>query len=398
MKLREIVGVVFCWVLSGVLCYAQDDSAPILDRFNIDGYFQGQFQYGGKDAELKVGAENNTDDSFNRIGFRRGGIRVSYDDGIARGMMQINASEKGLGIFDLYLGVRDIWTRQNELKFGIYAIPFGYENTYSTVGLESPERSITTQYLFPTERDLGGTLTLRTKPGSPLHFLTLDVSLLAGNGINQETDNRRNLVGRLSAQKGNWGAGLSYYYGHVYNPTRVEFISGDDGFTETALQEAGTFMKREYFGLNARIKLPSSLGHTELRGETIFGTQPGTATSSKSQTYSKQPGNYYEYALYKRPFLGYFFYLIQQVKETPLAVVVKYESYDPNTDIKGKNIRSDNNTSVADLRTDRLGFGAYYDFSNRLRLQAFYDLIFDEKNSADDRKDNVFTLRLQYHF
>jgi len=44
-----------------------------LSKFKVSSYIQGQFQYGQKDASLKVGDTNeNPDKGFNRIGIRRG--------------------------------------------------------------------------------------------------------------------------------------------------------------------------------------------------------------------------------------------------------------------------------------------------------------------------------------
>jgi hypothetical protein len=44
-----------------------------LSKFKVSAYLQGQYQYGEKDATLKVGDTNeNPEEGFNRIGIRRG--------------------------------------------------------------------------------------------------------------------------------------------------------------------------------------------------------------------------------------------------------------------------------------------------------------------------------------
>ena len=169
---------------------------------------------------------------------------------------------------------------------GVFNRPFGHEIGYSTSGLESPERATIIQYFFPDERDLGAMLTLRTKKESPLAFLRLDAGLFAGNSINRETDNRKDFIGRLGADKeignwGKWGAGISYYNGGVYNPTTTAYEMDGKRFIEVDKGETGTYMKREYIGMDAQFSFLSSWGTTSLRAEGLLGTQPGIASSSK---------------------------------------------------------------------------------------------------------------------
>ena len=186
-----------------------------LSKFKVSAYIQGQFQYGQEDATLKVGDKNEHEDKgFNRIGIRRGRLKFEYNDGIGTGAVQIEANDKGVSFRDLYIGIKDPWTKRSQLMAGVFNRPFGHEIGYSTSGLESPERATIIQYFFPDERDLGAMLTLRTKKESPLAFLRLDAGLFAGNSINRETDNRKDFIGRLGADKeignwGKWGAGIS---------------------------------------------------------------------------------------------------------------------------------------------------------------------------------------------
>lgn len=100
-------------------------------------------------------------------------------------------------------------------------------------------------------------LTLRAKETSPIGFLRLDAGLFAGNSINRETDSRKDFIGRLGAEKkignwGKWGAGVSYYNGGVYNPTTTAYELQDKKFIAVDKGETGTYMKREYIGLDAQ--------------------------------------------------------------------------------------------------------------------------------------------------
>ena len=132
-------------------------------------------------------------------------------------------------------------------------------------------------------------LTLRTKTTSPLSFLRLDAGLFAGNSINRETDSRKDFIGRLGAEKaigdwGKWGAGFSYYHGFVYNPTTEAYEMRGNHFVKRDMGETGTYMKRQYLGLDGQFSFLSSLGKTTLRAEGLIGTQPVSPGAVKART------------------------------------------------------------------------------------------------------------------
>lgn len=381
-----------------------------LSKFKVSAYIQGQYQHGQTDASLKVGDKNeHPGKSFNRIGIRRGRLKFEYNDGIGTGAVQIDVNDKGVSFRDLYIGIKDPWTRRNQLLAGIFNRPFGHEIGYSTSGLESPERATIIQYFFPDERDLGAMLTLRTPTTSPLHFLRLDAGVFAGNSINRETDSRKDFIGRLGAEKplgnwGKWGLGASYYHGFVFNPTPASYELQGKHFVKIDQGETGTYMKRQYIGFDGQFAFLNSLGKTTLRAETLFGTQPGTASTSRSPNTGTRPENLPENSLFKRPFLGYFFYLVQDISRSPFSAVFKYDVYDPNTRLKGDEVGADNSlTSRTDLAQSTFGLGALYRLNKHIRVQAYYEFNFNEKSSRvkgyeHDRKDNVLTVRLQYKF
>ncbi|MDD2436371.1 MAG: hypothetical protein PHG27_01985 [Massilibacteroides sp.] len=381
-----------------------------LSKFKVSAYLQGQFQYGQKDATLKVGDTNeNPEEGYNRIGIRRGRMKFEYNDGMGTGAVQIETNDKGVSFRDLYIGIKDPWTKRNRLMAGIFNRPFGYEVSYSTSNLESPERATVIQYFFPDERDLGAMLTLRAPEESPFSFLRLDAGLFAGNSINPETDNRKDFIGRLGATKpiGNlaqWGLGFSYYNGSVYNPTMKAYEMEGAKFRVIEKDKTGTFMKREYFGLDAQLTVFSDFGKTTFRAEGLWGTQPGISGSSKSPNYSSRPVNNDANALYERPFLGYFFYLIQDIGISPFSAVFKYDAYDPNTNVKEDEVgREYSMTTATDLAQSTIGIGGMYRINKNIRLQCYYEFNQNEKSAnlngySADRKDNVLTVRLQYKF
>ncbi|MDR0789921.1 MAG: OprO/OprP family phosphate-selective porin [Bacteroidales bacterium] len=356
-------------------------------QVKISGYVQGQFQYGEPNAALKVGTANdNTDEDFNRIGLRRGRVKFTAENGIASGVFQLDITEKGLGIKDAYLTIKDKWQGIVAVKAGIFDRPFGYEISYSSSQRESPERSTIFQTLFPDERDLGAMITLQAPSTSAWSILKLEAGLFAGNGIKLETDNEKDFIGHLSASKSiddnfKFGVGVSYYNGKVY-------------------KNAEQFVKREYFGFDAQLAVISVLGMTKLHGEYLFGSQPGSRTSSKSPNASTLPAA--DTYNYMRDFAGGYVMLVQDFGTLPLSAVVKYDVYDPNAKLKGNDIGL-NDSGVGDVSFNTLGFGLLWRANSNIRLQAFYEMVTNEKsnnlaNYASDRKDNVFTLRLQYKF
>ncbi|MDR0733476.1 MAG: OprO/OprP family phosphate-selective porin [Dysgonamonadaceae bacterium] len=378
----------------------------------FSGYIQSQYQYGEKDASLKVGTGNeNSEESFHRIGIRRGRFKLTATDGsgLASGIFQLDVTEKGVGFKDAYLNVKDPWVNTLQLRAGIFDRPFGNEISYSSSRRESPERSTLFQTLFPDERDLGAMLILQPAKGSAWNVLKLEAGLFAGNGIKQETDSRKDFIGHLSLAKtvGNafsYGLGVSYYNGGVFQGTQNVYSMDGAAFAiDSAKTNKGKFAKREYVGFDAQLTIASALGFTQLRAEYLTGQQPGLSSSSKSPNASALPTG----DTYIRNFSGAYAIFIQDLGALPFSAVLKYDFYDPNTKVSGDEIGSSvsagSKTSKADLTSSTFGFGLLWKISNATRLQAFYEVIANETSThvsgyAEDRKDNVFTLRLQYKF
>ncbi len=99
--------------------------------------------------------------------------------------------------------------------------------------------------------------------------------------------------------------------------------------------------------------------------------------------------------------------------QTPLQLIVKYDWYDPNTDVKGDDIgtvgtgnkiySNEKAFNASDIRYDTWGFGLTYHWDANLKITAYYDYVKNEtsqrlSNYTTDLKDNVFTLRLQFKF
>lgn len=382
-----------------------EDAVSVLQKFKVSGYIQTQYQFGEKGSALKVGTANeNPEKTFDRFGIRRGRIKFLYEDGITSGVFQLDMTEKGVGFKDAYLNIKDPWVGTNALKAGIFDRPFGYEISYSSSRRESPERSTVFQTLFPDERDLGAMLTLQASKTSPLNFIKLEAGLFAGNGIKQETDSRKDFIGHLSIAKNigseaKFAVGGSYYNGSVYQGTQNVYSMKDNGFElNSDASNKGGFAKREYVGFDGQFNILTGAGMTQLRGEYLLGTQPGAKTNSKSPNASALPTT----DTYIRKFNGAYVILVQDLGQSPFSAVVKYDFYDPNTKISNNEIGL-NGTTNGDIAYNTLGLGLLWRASNSIRVQAYYDMVKNEKSEnlaafKEDIKDNVFTLRLQYKF
>ena len=377
----------------------------VVGAFRVTGYIQTEFQIGEKAATLKVGGPNtNPDKNFNRIGVRRGRVKVQYEKGIAIGVIQIDATEKGFGLKDAYLKVRIPRFGTSTIQAGVFNRPFGYEVAYSSSNRETPERAMINTTLFPDERDLGVMATFQAKKSSPWNLLKLDMGLFAGNSVHLETDNRKDLMTRLSFSKTfksevKLSGGLSYYYGGVYQGTENVYTMAEKTFVlDSKLSNIGKFAKREYVGIDAQLYFKTVIGKTRLYGEYILGTQPGIQFSTKSPNSSFVPTS----DTYIRTMRGGYLTFVQSIGKLPVSMVGKFDWYDPNTQVS-KNEIGLGGSEKGDLMHQTLGLGILWEINKNLKMQAYYDFIQNEKSDNllihyRDLKDNVLTVRVQVKF
>lgn len=383
-----------------------ESTTKSLSKLKVSGYFQAQFQHGDKDASLRVGNKNEAkEDSFNRLGIRRGRVKFTYSEKHLQGVFQLDITEKGVGVKDAYLKLKTGKNIEASLQAGVFDRPFGYEISYSSSRRESPERSMIFPVLFPNERDLGVMIALDIKKVLPVDLLQFKAGLFAGNGIKQETDNAKDLITQISAIKtfGSWaevGLGVSYYHGKVYQGTENVFtISNGEYMLSYSEKNKGEYAKRQYFGVDARTSVFTPIGVTKLTVEYLWGKQPAGAKDSKSPNSSSLPSH----DVFLRDFNGGYAMLVQDLGNTPLKAVAKYDWYDANTKLKADDIGLKKGSSATDLSYSTLGVGLLWEVSKNVRATAYYDIVMNEKSMnlkgyEADRKDNVFTLRLQYKF
>lgn len=377
-----------------------------LRYLKVSGYLQAQVQWGQEAASLRVGSNTSRTGNNTRIGMRRSRVKFSYERGLAGAVFQIDATERTVGLKDAYINLRSPWKAlgRSALRAGVFDRPFGHEISYSSSLRESPERSAIFNSLFPDERDLGAMLVLQASKESPLHFLRLEGGLFAGNAINPEQDNRRDFIGHLSASDTigkdiRWGLGASHYYGYrQQNTSKVYHMEGNKFVLSDLSDNLGSYATRRYWGIDAQLSIRSSLGLTQLRAEYLWGEQPSAANSFRSHNVSTPVSG----DTYVRPFVGGYALLTHQIGKTPLSIVFKYDWLDPNTAVRGEDLGGEN-TTAADAAHSALGMGLLWNINSNLRLQAYYELPSNETSAQlsgyeAERKDNNFTLRLQYKF
>ncbi len=407
-----------------------------LKRLKVSGYIQAQFQLADSMGQPSFAGGNFAQGVDNRFMIRRGRIKFQYNSApnkkginVSEYMLQFDVTERGMTIKDAVVRLTDPVTGWFSVSAGMFNNPFGYEITYSSSRRESPERGRMSQTLFPNEREVGGMLTVKGPSKSKWNWITLHAGFFNGNnapgfGVDvSDFDSKKDFSGRLGVErkaksdKIKYGAGVSIYSGGFRIDSVTVYKKGVDengvkGFVidSRAIDngpvpiEKRDFTKRNYFGADALFSLSWKAGTTMLRGEFISGDQPGSSSSTRSPN-DKNP---ITRDIYQRSFNGAYFYFVQDIMKTPFQFVLKYDWYDPNTDVKGNEVgqavsSAGRATGEADLRYDTFGVGLNYHFDKHIRIMAYYDFVKNETtenlfNFRDDRPDNVFTLRLQARF
>lgn len=403
----------------GVFSMYQNYSA-----LRISGYMQPQFQMAQSDKgfESYAGGDfpKNVD---NRFMLRRGRIRMDYAHynkehlATTNFVFQFDGTERGVNI-------RDFWGRFFENKWQIFAVttgmfarPFGFEINLSSVNRETPERGRMSQILMRTERDLGVMVSASPrKEKAKLRYFKADLGIFNGQGLagTMEYDSQKDIIGRLSVKPYTFkplgiivSGGVSVLHGAIVNQspfyyTQQRTIYGDMYYSDSLESNINKVAPRRYYGGDVQFKIPNRKGATEFRAEYITGYQSATAATSAT------PGSYpmdklnVNQPLYTRAFNGAYFYFLQHLGTEKLQAIVKYDWYDPNSKVAGKDINATKGMTPADIRYDTFGFGGMYYANPHMKFFLWYDVVTNEttalKGYDQDVKDNVFTLRVQYTF
>jgi hypothetical protein len=395
----------------------------LLNRLKISGYIQAQFQKADTAGIESFAGGNFPAGIDNRFSVRRGRFKLAYDYSFSQFVLQVDVTEKGVGIKDAYVSFTDPWLNCFAITAGVMDRPFGYEISYSSSSRESPERSRMFQTLFPGERDLGAKFTFQPPKTSRFNFIKFDAGLYNGIGPNAvDFDRYKDFISHLMINKSSRnekikaGFGVSYYNGGWRQGTKYNYSINDVALSEGSVMAftvdstgsaVGDRLRRQYYGADAQVSIDFPFGLTQLRGEFIMGTQPGVAASSTSP--AAQPAD-----AYIRNFNGGYVYWVQNILQSRFQTIVKYDFYDPNTAVSGNDIGvkisgKNKATNAADIKYSTLGLGLVYKWNSQVRITAYYDYVMNEtttaiinpstlKDLSADRHDNIFTLRVQYKF
>lgn len=370
---------------------SQDITNPEL---KFSGYVQTQWTW--NEANISSGKQND-------FSVRRGRIKAAYTNKYGEAVIQLDATEDGVGIKDAYIRIKEPRVKWLSLRAGVFDRPFGNEISYSSSRRETPERSLIFQTLFPKERDLGAEVVIRGPESTVFSNFTLNAGLFVGNGgQSKETDSHKDFIGHLTYQKTvnniKFGIGASLYAGGVRlagDETQKAYKIENKEFVQDTNLTSGDYAQRRYYGFDGQFALSSVIGTTSLRAEYLWGIQPGAMNGSKSPTGAIVTD------IFSRNFSGYYLYFIQAIGKSKHSFVAKYDAYDPNTKLSGNECRN-----IGDIRYSTWGIGWLYQPNSNVRIMCYYDMVSNEKVNNDfvtekyvgNVADNVFTLRLQYGF
>lgn len=392
----------------------QSDVA-LLKNLKITGYVQAQAQFADTlGAKTEMNGGNFPTGSDKRFAIRRGRLKFVYSaNPLSQLAYQVDITETGFKTKEVNAKFTDPFINWFSVTAGLQNRPFGYEVEFSSGLLESPERSRMNQSLFKDEYDLGAMLTIQGPKTSRYNWIKLDAGLFTGsieNNSPMDYKRMKDFIGRLNVTRSfmderlKISGDLSYYMGKVpTNSTtfyKIQSNNGTPNFTAKTVAKLDNEL-REYYGADAQVTLASSLGLSTFRAEFTKGQQVSAAGAIVNPTtLTADP--------YVRKVQGYYLMFVQNIGQTRHSFVIKYDTFDPNTEVSGNQIYGDatgtanNRFTAYDVKYSDLGLGYICRIDANLKLTIYYDINKNEttamKGYTYDLKDNVWTIRLQYKF
>jgi phosphate-selective porin len=379
-----------------------------VDKVKITGYIQTQFQAASAQGIATLAGGNFAPNTQNRFTLRRARLKAAFSSTYTDYVIQLAASETSMGIDEAYIKFSEPWLNAIAIKAGIFDRPFGYEVSYSSSKIEYCERSRVVRTLLPDEKDIGIMLSLHDAKIPVLNLLYLDAGIFNGAGPKHgDFDSRKDVIGHLyfteNLFKNNvlLSGGYSYHYGGFNNQRNIHYMLGSTGF-EAIPNDTLALSPRNYHGLDGQLTIKSMLGQSSFRTEYIFGMQAATEFSNITPDVAPVNSSNKPIPSYFRNFKGGYILFLQDITKTNLQLVCRYDWFDPNKKIAGKQVGGMTNTGKADMKYATIGFGCNYLATPNLKLTAYYDYTINENTNltawTKDINDNVFTLRCQYKF
>jgi len=403
-----------------------------LTKIKVSGYMQAQYQI----------FENPSIQPNNYFSIRRARVKFTYE--MTDGVKFVFTPELLPGsavVKDAYVVLNDRWSKAFSIWAGKFNRP-NYEVEYSSSSRELAERSLVIRTLYPSERAIGAKLEYNPL-NVPIH---LQFALINGNeaitinnasGVNlnsnenKDFDNYKDIMVRATynLQLGNFGGldfGAHGYFGS-FKSNALKTLSSDYSTIEDV--KFGDAVKRNWVGGEFQL-FADVLGGLSVKGEYIAGKNAsiGYSPLAAAGTTAAIPG----VANFQNKFSGYYLYFIKNLgKKNQFAF--RYDYYDPNTDITGKDVTIAKYTSAdaitlkgrtsgkSDLATSTFGFALHHYFDDNLRVSLNYEIVQNEKvgsaglltedyTKADGTKvvkgldysnvinQNLLTLRIQAKF
>lgn len=407
------------------LLFVRDTLRPFLKRFEnlrITGYIQPQYQVAGSKGAESYSGGDFSEYSDNRFMLRRARVKVDYflvsHDSLPRALFtfQVDATERGVALRDMFVKLYELKGHNFSMTAGMFARPFGYEVNLSSTYREAPERGRMSQILMPSERDLGVMVTYEPlRRNARNKFFKIDAGIFNGQGLSgrMEFDSYKDIISRVTFKplnRGDWvlSGGLSLLQGGWRNGTKYlyDISTGPGGEKRFSIDSTpsnlGDRVPRQYYGADIQAVYKHGWGETEVRAEYWTGRQPGTATTTVN------PGdtpslNGIPLPTYKRNFDGAFLLFLQNIINKKNQLIVKYDWYDPNTEVKADDIgKTGTNLTPADIKFSTLGIGYLRHINDKIRVVLYYDIVENEITGIEgytaDRDDNIFTARVHFSF
>ncbi len=364
-----------------------------LTKIKVSGYMQAQYQH----------FESLNAQPTNYLSLRRARLKFTYQaaDGV-KFLLQPDFLPGSVSLREAYVVLNDRWTNSFSLWMGKFN-RLNYEVEYSSGQLENLERSLIIRTLYPGEYALGAKLEYNPE-NTPVH---VQLALLNGNdGLtiannagtnlnsneNKDFDNYKDVMIRATynLSLGSFGGldfGASGYFGSLKS-NALKTLSSD--YTTIKDINVGDAVQRNWFGGEFQL-FADLLGGMSLKGEYLAGKNAsiGYSPVAASGTTAAIPG----VANFQNNFSGYYLYWIKNLgKKNQFSF--RYDYYDPNTDITGKDVTIAKYTSAdattlknrvsgkSDLATTTFGFALHHYFDDNIRISLNYDIVNNEKVSA----------------
>jgi hypothetical protein len=432
-------------IFNGFTIYAQNDGFPvipedvnkvptdsavrtfsramrILREFRIQAYVQMEWQRADSNSYYAAGPTGTNNigtyaggtfptTANNRFLLRRGRFKLSFEHRNAKDLkvmdfaFQFDASpQSGFNLKDFYGRIIDPWIGWFSLQGGIFLRPFGFETPANPAYNESPEFSRVNQTILPNEVELGEAIVIESPQKFQTVYLRLDANLVNGQGVGNGSQtgtfqNEKDFIGRIKVGK-MWNVGTaklgfnasgSMYYGGVLQSTSNVYVLQKDSLGNYIYNNVGqasgvnkTIWKRHYYDGQLELKADYPLGITTLRGEYIWGIEPGQQTGSAVPL---GPGNSPAgYDLYMRNFNGGMFYFVQSFKQKVKThtimhdITLKYDFYAPQIHANYKDLElvtdgQISNFSLADMKYTTVGIGYSFVPYTFFKLMVWYDFV-----------------------